>query len=308
MLVQLGILHRGTLHRPLRSRKRQNYSRPITETSDAIIALDIDTGKARWAFQARNDDAWNASCEVPEGLDFNCSKPMGHDFDFGAPPVLVEQPGGGDVVLAADKGGSVYSIDPDSGKLKWSKRLGKGSALGGVHWGLAVDQSRVYVAVADAFVDKTSVLSGNLLDLLGGDISIPVEPVAGGNPGLYALDIQTGAQIWYVQPIHTHEGKPYLSIYSAALTVTNDVLFAGALDGELAAFSTADGKELWRVDTDIPFVDVNGVDGEGGTIDSVGAVPVADTLLLNTGYNNFGGVDAYQAGPGNGLFIFQLKK
>lgn len=280
----------------------QNYSTPATETSDAIIALDLTTGEQQWVFQAREADIWNAACEIPLELGLNCSFPAGHDFDFGAPPVLVQRSDGRDVLLAADKGGIVYSLDPDNqGSLDWARKVGLGSALGGVHWGIAVDESRVYAAVTDAFVDKTSAIGD-----LGGNL--PIEPVAGGSPGIYALDILTGEQVWSVHPTHLYEGKPYTSIYSAALTVTNDVLFAGALDGELAAFSTRDGTELWRFDTDIDFVDVHGAEGEGGTIDSVGAVPVGDTLWLNSGYDNFGGVDAYQAGKGNALFVFRLPR
>ncbi len=280
----------------------QNYTTPATDTSDAIIALDIDTGEQKWLFQARTEDVWNAACEIPLGLGFNCVLPAGHDFDFGAPPVLVKRSDGRDTLLAADKGGIVYSLDPDNnGALDWARSLGLGSALGGVHWGIAVDESRVYAAITDAFVDKTSAIGD-----LGGNL--PIEPVEGGSPGIYALDILTGEQVWSIRPTHLYQGEPYVSIYSAALTVTNDVLFAGALDGEIAAFSTHDGTELWRFDTDIEFTDVHGAAGEGGTIDSIGAIPVGDTLLLNSGYDNFGGVDAYQAGKGNALFVFRLPR
>lgn len=284
----------------------QNYTPPLTKTSDAIIALNMDDGSVRWIYQATDDDAWNASCELPAPLNRSCAEPKGHDFDFGAPPVLVQQADGIDVVLAADKGGVVYSINADNGKLNWSRKVGKGSALGGVHWGMAVDNSNLYVAVADTFADKTSALNIDLAEILAGGISPPISPVEGGTPGIYALDIQTGQQIWYITPEHIHEGESYISVFSAALSVTNDVLFAGALDGEMKAFNTVDGSELWHYDSNIEFVDVAGNAGKGGTIDSVGAIPVDDMLLLNSGYDNFGGIDAYQAGPGNGLFIFRL--
>jgi polyvinyl alcohol dehydrogenase (cytochrome) len=283
----------------------QNYSPPKTDTSDAIIALDLDTGARRWAFQALDGDIWNAACELPAGLDGNCARPAGHDFDFGAPPVLVTLSDRTDLVLGATKGGVVYAIRPDDGSLVWSRRVGKGSALGGVHWGIAVDDSRAYVAVTDAFVDKTSALAGQLLDLLG-EGSLPIEPVAGGTPGIYALHLKTGEQAWYVQPKHMYEGQAYVSIFSAALTVSNDVLFAAALDGELLALRTDDGSELWRFDSDVTFCDVNGAPGKGGTVDSVGAVLAGNMLLLNSGYDNFGGRDAYQAGTGNALFILAL--
>jgi polyvinyl alcohol dehydrogenase (cytochrome) len=53
-------------------------------------------------------------------------------------------------------------------------------------------------------------------------------------------------------------------------------------------------------------VDVNGVSGNGGTIDSVGAVPAGSDLLVNSGYSTFGVANAWQAGAGNALFVFRL--
>ena len=34
----------------------------------------------------------------------------------------------------------------------------------------------------------------------------------------------------------------------------------------------------------------------------------AGGMLLNSGYSNFGGTDAYQAGPGNGLLVFKVSE
>ena len=45
---------------------------------------------------------------------------------------------------------------------------------------------------------------------------------------------------------------------------------------------------------------------QGGTLDSVGAFAVDDMVLLNSGYNTFGGRNIVNAGPGNALFVFEL--
>ena len=37
----------------------ENTSHPTTNTSDAIIALDLETGEAKWVFQALENDMWN---------------------------------------------------------------------------------------------------------------------------------------------------------------------------------------------------------------------------------------------------------
>ena len=39
-------------------------------------------------------------------------------------------------MIAGSKNGVVYSLNPDSGALNWSRRVGPGGALGGIHWGI----------------------------------------------------------------------------------------------------------------------------------------------------------------------------
>lgn len=266
----------------------QNYSEPITQTSDAIISLDMDSGQVNWIFQARSDDAWNGNCAIPGSL--RCSDPPGFDFDFGAAPILIE---GGETVIAGDKGGIAYAIDAQTGQLKWSTRVGKGSTLGGIHWGMAVDEQHVYIAVTDFSVDKAT---GGLADL-----------VEGATPGIYALNLDNGSVEWQIQPTHTFEGLTTPSLFSASLSVSNDLLLAGSLDGVVRAFHTIDGVELWSMDTAVNFTDVNGVPGNGGTIDSVGVVVAGDGLLINSGYSTFQSQDGrYQRGTGNALFVLSL--
>lgn len=266
----------------------QNYTEPVTATSDAVISLDMDTGDVNWIFQARNDDAWNGNCAIPDSL--RCADPEGYDFDFGAAPILLDD---GRTLIAGDKGGIVYSLQADSGALNWSTRVSLGSALGGIHWGMAVDERRVYVAATDFAIEKAT---GGIADL-----------VEGARPGIYALDLATGELEWEIHPIHTHEGLTTPSLFSAALSVSNDVLFAGSLDGVARAFSTDDGRELWQLNTAVEFTDINGVAGNGGTIDSVGVVVAGDGVLINSGYSTFQGADGrYQRGPGNALYVLSL--
>jgi len=266
----------------------QNYTEPLTPTSDAIISLDMDTGAVNWIFQARSDDAWNGNCSIADSL--KCADPEGYDFDFGAAPVLLDD---GRTLIAGDKGGIVYSIAADTGKLNWSTRVSLGSTLGGIHWGMAADSRRVYVAATDFSIAKAT---GGIADL-----------IEGARPGIYALDLATGQIEWQIHPTHTYEGLVTPSLFSASLSLSNDVLFAGSLDGVARAFSTADGTELWKLDTAVAFTDINGVAGNGGTIDSVGVVVAGDGVLINSGYSTFQGQDGrYQRGAGNALFVLSL--
>lgn len=277
----------------------QNLSRPATETSDAIIALDLDSGQQKWVFQSTSNDAWNTICHVAPRLGPGCNLPAGGDYDFGAPPILVERDNGQDMIVAGAKNGVVYSLDPDTGARNWSQRIGTGGSLGGIHWGMAVDGERVYAAVADATVSKATGVG------LGGE-DPGIQPVENARSGIYALNLDNGQVAWERHPEHEHDGQMVTSIHSAALTVTNDVLFAGSLDGMVRALRTSDGQTLWQHDTAQPVRGVNGPRGNGGEIDSVGAIVAGGDVLVNSGYDTFGSENAYQAGPGNALMIFRL--
>ncbi|MEZ5501467.1 MAG: PQQ-binding-like beta-propeller repeat protein [Halioglobus sp.] len=87
----------------------ENLSHPATNTSDAIIALDMDSG-AVWRFQATTGDVWNAAC-LNGGA--NCPLNPGGDFDFGASVIIAGRPGGGELLLAGQKSGEVFALDPD---------------------------------------------------------------------------------------------------------------------------------------------------------------------------------------------------
>ena len=48
----------------------------------------------------------------------------GNDYDFGAPPILKSLPDGRTLLIAAQKSGMVYAIDPDhQGALVWQRRI-----------------------------------------------------------------------------------------------------------------------------------------------------------------------------------------
>ncbi|MDE2911511.1 MAG: hypothetical protein OXL68_01105 [Paracoccaceae bacterium] len=111
----------------------QNYTRPATGTSDAIIALDIGTGKLAWSFQAIVGNAWKLACQSrPHGR--TCPDPPGPDHDFGMSPMLVARPHGKEILVAGQKSGTVWALEPDDdGAILWSTQVGKGGALGDIH-------------------------------------------------------------------------------------------------------------------------------------------------------------------------------
>src|SRR5438094_2078258 len=98
-----------------------NYSAPTTDTSDAVIAVDMRSGKKLWHRQLMPQDVWNSGCVAEQ--KGNCPESHGEDFDFGAPPILKTLSDGRDVLLLAQKSGVVYALDPDRrGRLLWQNR------------------------------------------------------------------------------------------------------------------------------------------------------------------------------------------
>lgn len=269
-----------------------NYSAPATDTSDAILAFDLKTGKRLWSRQLAQGDTYNVGCSTPQKT--NCTDFDGPDFDFGQPPILVELGGGKRALVIGQKSGMVHAIDPDAnGKILWQTRAGEGGKLGGSQWGSAADRRNIYVAISDA--DFTGVADANA----PGGFRIGFNPKKGG--GLYAIDLKSGKVAWTAKPAACPEVQAICSpAQSAAVTAIPGAVFSGSLDGHMRAFSSEDGHILWHFDTAVEFPTVNGKPAHGGSIDATGAAIVGGTVFVNSGYNQYGGM------PGNVLLAFSV--
>jgi polyvinyl alcohol dehydrogenase (cytochrome) len=99
-----------------------NYSHPSTATSDAFLAMDLDSGKLLWSRQITASDVWNTACRMADKT--NCPEASGPDFDFGTSPILVTFSDGKRMLVAGQKSGIVHAIDPDrDGKVLWQVRV-----------------------------------------------------------------------------------------------------------------------------------------------------------------------------------------
>ena len=143
-------------------------SAPATHNSDSVIALDMATGEEVWVFQGTKGDIWNVACHVGGA---NCPENAGPDFDFGGGITLTRDGNGNDVVVAGQKSGHVYALDPDrAGAVLWRTRLSQGTSNGGIHWGVATAGDTVWVTVADpprnrpGYVPKPGVYALELAD------------------------------------------------------------------------------------------------------------------------------------------------
>jgi polyvinyl alcohol dehydrogenase (cytochrome) len=277
------------------------FSEPDVGRTDAVMAMDMDTGEILWVQQVEYGDVWhNANCPSgppPAGFPprtasripaqrtqagrggeagrggrparpappphYYCPDLKGPDWDFSAGVMLVDMPNGKNLVVAGQKSGVVWAFDPDQkGALVWKSDISRGEIL----FGAAADEEYGYFGMR------------------------------GG--ALAAVRLKDGVEQWntYVEPqpsIESHRG------ISAAVSVVPGVVFAAGLDGTLRAFSTFDGRPLWQYDTTQKVKTVNGVPGKGGSIGSAGATVVNGMVYVTSGYIGF-----LSGEPGNLLLAF----
>jgi polyvinyl alcohol dehydrogenase (cytochrome) len=271
----------------------QNTSLPATNTSDAVLAIDVASGDLKWSFQALANDVWHLGCQAdPSRSSPSCPNPQDSvlkDFDFGAGVVISPRKDGRDILLAGQKSGDLWAIDPDdSGKVLWRQTFGQGTSLGGIHWGLAVDDERVYAPISDPFAP--------------GDGFVP-------QSGLNAVDIDTGKVIWSKRvsaDCTNGRDKRYALCgekygLSAAPLVVDKSIIAGALDGRIYIYDATSGDVVWQYDALRDFDTVNGIPGKGGGIDSHSVAAGAGMIFVGAGYGGF------RQPPGNVLLAFKPK-
>jgi polyvinyl alcohol dehydrogenase (cytochrome) len=231
--------------------------------TDAVVAFDLTDGKLRWVKQLSRPDA---------GL-FGSS--------FSSSPVLRTLASGNEILLAGQKSGVVYGLDPDhGGDTLWQTKVGEGGAPGaatgssvgppgvpgapgGIAWGSAADHRNLYVATAGILAQPANT-SGSLA----------------------ALDLKTGAARWHTaspEPACTWGERNCTHAQSQAVTVMPGSVFSGSMDGHFRAYSTIDGKILWDFDTAKEFQTSNGTKASGGALDHGGATIVNGTVYVNSG-------------------------
>ncbi len=254
-----------------------SYSDPDDTHSDAVIAFDSETGRIIWSHQFIKSDRWNLACLVKIDTA-NCPQNPGDDYDFGASPILASLPNGREVLLASQKSGMVYALDPDQeGRTVWQKQLAKGGPLGGIEWGGAVMKYRAYYPLSDW---RQS------------------EPKTGG--GLAAVRIDTGEEIWRAPAIASECGNitGCSSAQIAPVTAIPGAVFSGSMDGHLRAYDAENGKIVWDFNTAREFQTIDNIQAHGGSLNAGGAVVAAGMVYLTSGQQ--------QGMPGNVLLAFSV--
>ena len=270
-----------------------SYTEVPTLAADAIMALDMKTGQIRWSTQVMEADNYVMGCTGEEPGP-NCPEELGPDYDFGASPILFTLASGKQVVLSGQKSGITYGMDPETGEVLWDRKVGAGSVLGGIEWGIAADHYRLYAPNSDIVNLWYAHASSR-----GEVISDFVGKQPPGKPGLTAIDPASGKVVWHVaapnapcefrgdRTISDRFPGVCFNAMSAAPAVMPGVVFQGSTDGWLRAYSTARGALLWEDSTTSrTYKTTNGVEAQpGGSIDGSGPTLAGGMLFVMSGYD-----------------------
>jgi len=223
------------------------YSAPAAPTTDAIVAMDLESGRILWSAQGTSNDVWLAACLG------NAAPGCGPDQDFGSPPILKTLQDGTSLLIAGQKSGNVWAYDPDKkGAVVWrSPLVSNTTEFGGkIVWGGAADEQHAYFGL--------------------------------GPGGIAAVRVRDGHRQWFATLSPT--GSPARPGQDGALTVIPGAVISGGWDGVLRVLSSSDGHILWEYNTVRTFDTVNHVDAKGGSMGGPGPVVAGGLLLVPSGY------------------------
>ena len=208
------------------------FSLPPTPMSDSVLALDLKSRRILWARQTTPGDIWTSGC----GARGDCPGP---DFDFGSSVLLEKLPNGHDILLASQKSGVVYGLDPErKGELLWQiRRQGRHQRRRAT--GMASDGQNVYAATSDL------VRGGSNPDKTD-PRPLPLDPSRRRADGDTHRDRRKGL----VHPAHTMRTKTGLQSRSVRSCDRHPRRYvSGSLDGHVRAYTAEEGKVVWDFDT-----------------------------------------------------------
>lgn len=229
--------------------------------SMTIFARDVDTGKAKWAYQMTPWDAWDY-----DGVN----EMILADLNMGGKPVKA--------LVHFDRNGFGYTLDRTNGSLLVAEKFDPD-----VNWATGVDKKTgrpIEVAAMRTQAGKNS--QGICPAALGSKDQQPASfsprtklfyvptnhvcmdyepfevkytagqpyvgatlrmfPGPGGHMGaVIAWDAATGKIVWST--------KERFSAWSGTLVTATDLVFYGTLEGYMKAVDAKTGKELWRFKT-----------------------------------------------------------
>ncbi len=234
---------------------------------ESIVALDLKTGKIKWTYKSTIYDAWNVSCgkdlvKIPPTDHKACPNPEGKDHDFGQAPMIlkdvaVKTPDGiktMDLVVDAQKDGTVYALNADDGSLMWKTQDGPGGELGGHELGSATDGKTIFTQITNLNHKDWTLMGSRLKE----------HPVI--KSGFWsAIDAGTGEILWetadpagklplvtkekeggFHNPLYGHDlGMGHFAAAFGPITLANGLVFVGSIAKGMYALNAKSGEVLW---------------------------------------------------------------
>jgi outer membrane protein assembly factor BamB len=233
-VVANGLVYFGIAN-PYRSLNQATKKPNAVLYNDSTVALDENTGKLKWYYQA-----------VPN--DF-------YDWDMQIGPMYTATgPGGQPTVIDSGKMGIVYAMNATTGKLDWKTPVGKHNGhdndsvlalhhklhvklpytwcpgfYGGVETQMAMAGGTLYVAANNLCTKEVNPKTPSVAQKVGGFTT--------GTGNFEALNLTTGKVLWNTKL----PSSPY-----GAATVTNDLVFTTTFNGKLIAMNRSTGQIVWQ--------------------------------------------------------------
>jgi alcohol dehydrogenase (cytochrome c) len=234
--------------------------------TDAVVALDADTGKLRWHFQFTPGD----------NLDYDAAQiPVLVDAEWrGAPRKLMMWANRNGFFYVLDRRTGAFLQGSQFGTVTWAKGLDANGrpirsdlnptregqkiypgALGVTNWYSPSYSPRTGLFYVPTWVDYYSTFTSFPLDYVPGQryaagtytspmpgvrgvTAVNTRPESEGSGAVRALDPHTGKLAWEFAMTDVTE--------SGLLTTATDLLFTGSRDGTFYALDARNGKVLWQ--------------------------------------------------------------
>jgi polyvinyl alcohol dehydrogenase (cytochrome) len=233
---------------------------------DGVLSLNLQDGAVRWGRRLQGGDTWTVSCLLGGGLP--CPDPAGPDYDLGAGANLITlgEAGGRDsdndhgrqIIGAGQKSGIYWGLNPDTGAILYGTHVGPGGVYGGIEWGTATDNRRVYVPIENFFHHEYTLKPTG-------------EKWNGGSWA--ALNPANGKVLWQVKVPGNDPHHPALPAGALApVSEANGVMYGGAMSGYMVALDAGSGRTLWKFQS-------------GGSV-VCGPAIVDGTVYWGSGYAN----------------------
>ncbi|KAH8902116.1 Quino protein alcohol dehydrogenase-like protein [Coniochaeta sp. PMI_546] len=203
---------------------------------NAVLAVELFTGKVAWIKRFGPLDVWVLGCGIMGVATdpVSCPGTPGPDYDFGMAPTFVPGQGknGKDIVTVGQKSGYLYSLAADTGEVQWVTATSPGGVVGGLSWGIATDDQRVYFAGINSMARSWTLQPGNTTTV--------------NNSVWGAASLADGKLLWETQVSNN-------DVAYAPPTTVGDIVLVGRVkplgpitsgDGPLVVLNKENGKVL----------------------------------------------------------------